>query len=291
MRASPPRRQRERLPLGTLATAALLTATGGFVLFGPGSAQAAQETVRDGSFARPLPDNWTCEGDVRRLDQGQGVEGRPGGYDYAGCTQQVTVKPYTSYDLTADVSGAYAFVGVTGGEAETTYLWANGPERTGLHTVVRTGGTTRTLTVYFHGWYGQGPYQVRRVSLYDSSTGLPACPDMTGTTPSSSPPSPPTPTWSPGSSPSGTPVPTHAPPSITPTLLLPAGSYSPPPGPTFGTTPAPSSSYSPPPGPTFGTTPAPSSSSPTWTGPTCLVPPTAPPSASVSTPAPRPTET
>ncbi|ROR35323.1 hypothetical protein [Kitasatospora cineracea] len=181
-----------RLPLGAAAAAALLTATAGFALLGSGTAGAAQEAVRDGLFAQPLADNWTCTGDVRQLDRG--VEGRPGGYDYAGCTQRVTVQPYTTYDLTADVSGAYAFVGVYGGDTEAVYQWADGPEQTRLHAVVRTAGNTRALTVYFHGWYGQGPYQVRRVSLYDGNTSLPACPDMTGAPPSSPLPSPPTPT-------------------------------------------------------------------------------------------------
>ncbi|MFC8721314.1 hypothetical protein [Kitasatospora sp. NPDC057198] len=263
-------RQRERAPLGALASFALLTATAGFALLGTGSAAATQEAVRDGSFLRPLTDNWTCDGDVRRL--AQGVEGRPGGFDFAGCSQQVEVRPYTTYDLTADVSGAYAFVGVSGGEVENTYLWANGAERTRLHTVVRTGGTTRTLTVYFHGWYGQGPYQVQRVSLYDSSTGLPACPDMTGAPPSSPLPSPPVPGSSPTSSPA---VPAPA--------LAPAPAQTVPPSP--------------------GSSASSGSASPTWTGPTCLIPPSAPPSAppsvppsvppsaSVSPPAPRPTGT
>ncbi|MFD7733043.1 hypothetical protein ACFV6F_21960 [Kitasatospora phosalacinea] len=257
-------RHRGRVPLGALASFALLTATAGFALLGTGSAAAAQEAVRDGSFLRPLTDNWTCGGDVSRL--AQGVEGRPGGYDFAGCSQQVEVRPYTTYDLTADVSGAYAFVGVTGDGAESTYLWANGPEPTRLHTVVRTGGTTRTLTVYFHGWYGQGPYQVRRVSLYDSSTGLPACPDMTGAPPSSPRPSPPVPGSGSAAALRTPPVSPGASASVSPPVDLPDASP--------GSTPT---------GP-----PAPSVSSP---GPTCLVPPSAPPSASASSPAPRPTET
>ncbi|MEV7213354.1 hypothetical protein AB0O31_09715 [Kitasatospora cineracea] len=244
-----------RLPLGAAAAAALLTATTGFALLGSGTAGAAQETVRDGLFAQPLADNWTCTGDVRQLDRA--VEGHPGGYDYAGCTQQVTVQPYTTYDLTADVSGSYAFVGVYGGDTEAVYQWADGPEQTRLHTVVRTSGNTRSLTVYFHGWYGQGPYQVRRVSLYDSNTSLPACSDMTGAPPSSPRPSPPTPTRTTTTTAVADTADTAVPPPAAPPAVT-------------------------------TTTPSPGSSSPT-TGPTCLPPPVAVPSGSPAQP--RPTET
>ncbi|BAJ32836.1 MULTISPECIES: hypothetical protein [Kitasatospora] len=270
---SRPTRHRDRVPLGAVAATALLLATGGFAALGSGSAQAAQEVVRDGSFLQPLADNWTCAGDVSRT--GQGIEGRPGGFDFAGCTQQVEVKPYTTYDLTADVSGAYAFVGVTGGEFETVSQWADGPEQTRLHAVVSTSGTTHTLTVYFHGWYGQGPYQVRRVSLYDSSTSLPACPDMTGMPPSSPRQSPPTPSR-----------------TSTPTSLAPALAQTIPPSPGASSPPPPTSAA-----PTLPTAPPPSSASPTWTGPTCLIPPspfptgTTAPLPSASTSAPRPSGT
>ncbi|WP_143687047.1 hypothetical protein [Streptomyces sp. TLI_171] len=120
-----------------------------------------------------------------------GVEGRPGTHDFAGCTQQVSVRPYGTYELTATVSGAYAFVGVLGGpDTEAVYRWADGEHETRLHATIRVGAHTQILTVYFHGWYNQGPYRLDGISLY-GSTDLPSCPDMTGAPPSS--PRPPLP--------------------------------------------------------------------------------------------------
>ncbi|KQV14523.1 MULTISPECIES: hypothetical protein [unclassified Kitasatospora] len=97
---------------------------------------------------------------------GAAVEGHPGGHDYAGCSQKVSVVAGTSYDFSAYVSGAYAFVRVTGtgtGSGE-VQLWANGPDWTGLRTTVAVGNV-HVVTVHFHGWYGQDRYRISRISL------------------------------------------------------------------------------------------------------------------------------
>ncbi|MER7581398.1 glycosyl hydrolase family 18 protein [Kitasatospora sp. NPDC097691] len=69
------------------------------------------------------------------------------------CSQTVTLKPNTSYTLSGWVQGNYAYVGVSGGASATS--WANSAGWTKL-SVPFTTGASGTVTVYLHGWYGQG---------------------------------------------------------------------------------------------------------------------------------------
>ncbi|GAA2819515.1 glycosyl hydrolase family 18 protein [Kitasatospora sp. CM 4170] len=69
------------------------------------------------------------------------------------CAQTVTLKPNTSYTLSGWVQGSYAYLGVSGGATAST--WANASGWTKL-TVPFTTGSSGTVTVYLHGWYGQG---------------------------------------------------------------------------------------------------------------------------------------
>ncbi|MFD8756529.1 glycosyl hydrolase family 18 protein [Kitasatospora sp. NPDC059577] len=69
------------------------------------------------------------------------------------CSQTVTLKPNTGYTLSGWVQGNYAYVGVSGGA--TAGSWANSAGWTKL-TIPFTTGASGTVTVYLHGWYGQG---------------------------------------------------------------------------------------------------------------------------------------
>ncbi|MCG6495917.1 glycosyl hydrolase family 18 protein [Kitasatospora sp. A2-31] len=69
------------------------------------------------------------------------------------CAQTVTLKPNTSYTLSGWVQGSYAYLGVSGGATAST--WTNAAGWTKL-TVPFTTGSSGTVTVYLHGWYGQG---------------------------------------------------------------------------------------------------------------------------------------
>ncbi|MBO1415951.1 glycosyl hydrolase family 18 protein [Streptomyces sp. FH025] len=69
------------------------------------------------------------------------------------CSQTVTLKPNTSYTLSGWVQGNYAYIGVSGGA--TASSWANSSSWTKL-SVPFTTDATGTVTVYLHGWYGQG---------------------------------------------------------------------------------------------------------------------------------------
>ncbi|MEU9040359.1 MULTISPECIES: glycosyl hydrolase family 18 protein [unclassified Kitasatospora] len=69
------------------------------------------------------------------------------------CSQTVTLKPNTGYTLNGWVQGNYAYAGVSGGA--TAASWASSSGWTKL-SVPFTTGASGTVTVYLHGWYGQG---------------------------------------------------------------------------------------------------------------------------------------
>jgi hypothetical protein len=69
------------------------------------------------------------------------------------CDQTITVSANASHTLTVWVQGNYAFAGVTGGASAST--WASSGSWTQL-TIPFTTGSSGTITVFVHGWYGQG---------------------------------------------------------------------------------------------------------------------------------------
>ncbi|KUN05990.1 hypothetical protein AQI95_13745 [Streptomyces yokosukanensis] len=68
------------------------------------------------------------------------------------CDQTVTLSPNHTYSLTGWVQGPYAYLGVSGGATAST--WSNNTNWNQL-TVDFTTGSSGTVTVYVHGWYGQ----------------------------------------------------------------------------------------------------------------------------------------
>ncbi|MFE2881396.1 carbohydrate binding domain-containing protein [Streptomyces sp. NPDC059272] len=68
------------------------------------------------------------------------------------CDQTVTLSPNKSYTLTAWAQGPYAYLGVSGGATAST--WSNSSTWNQLK-VTFTTGSSGTVTVYVHGWYGQ----------------------------------------------------------------------------------------------------------------------------------------
>jgi hypothetical protein len=69
------------------------------------------------------------------------------------CEQALTLAPDTSYTLTGSVEGDYAYIGVSGGATGDTWTSAN--SYTEL-TVRFTTGSSGTVEIYVHGWYGEG---------------------------------------------------------------------------------------------------------------------------------------
>ncbi|MFD7447588.1 glycosyl hydrolase family 18 protein [Kitasatospora sp. NPDC059827] len=69
------------------------------------------------------------------------------------CTQTVTLKPNTSYTLSGWVQGNYAYLGVSGGANASTWTISSGWTKLSVPFTTDASGS---VTVYLHGWYGQG---------------------------------------------------------------------------------------------------------------------------------------
>jgi chitinase len=131
--------------------------------------------------------------------------------DNAQCSQVISVQPNTTYTLSAWVQGNYAYIGVSGTGTNDTSTWTpSASSYTQLSVQFTTGASTASVTIYVHGWYGQG-------TVYADDFSVPG--------PSGSTPTPgPTPTNTATPRPTNTPSPTPTnPPGPTPTPTPPAG--------------------------------------------------------------------
>ncbi|KOU25396.1 chitinase [Streptomyces sp. WM6372] len=144
-------------PITVTGTAGALTHTATLTLTvtGPGGGSGA---LVNGGFESGALAPWTCE-------SGGAVVGAPAhGGSYAlktaptssltgECAQTLTLVPNTKYTLAGWVQGSYAYLGVRGGASASTWTSSTGWSKL---TVPFTTGASGTVTVYLHGWYGQG---------------------------------------------------------------------------------------------------------------------------------------
>lgn len=137
------------------------------------------------------------------------LQGAARNSDHAQCTQTVAVLPGTTYTLSAFVNGSYVFIGATGtgGENPSTFTPGTGGAYNQLSLSFTTGGSTRSLTVYIHGWYAQGTYFADDIALV--GPGVAPGPSSTGPTPSPTRTTSPSPSATPTSSPTPTPTPSQ----------------------------------------------------------------------------------
>ncbi|MFF2641365.1 chitinase [Streptomyces niveus] len=149
-----------------------------------GVAQAADINVaKNAGFETGLA-NWSCSGGSGAVvgapvRSGAGaLKGTPAGQDNARCSQSVAVQPNSTYTLSAWVQGGYAYLGASGTGTTDVSTWT--PGESGwkqLTTTFRTGASTRAVTVYTHGWYGQSAYLVDDVSVFGPDGGGGGDPD------------------------------------------------------------------------------------------------------------------
>ncbi|MEU6535288.1 glycosyl hydrolase family 18 protein [Streptomyces sp. NPDC047000] len=192
-------RKRTRIVSAAGATATALA----LCYAGIGSASAADvNNVKNSGFESGLT-NWTCSessgATVSSPVHGgsSALKATPANLDYAQCTQSVAVQPNSTYTLSAWVQGGYAYLGVTGTGTTDVSTWT--PDSTSwkqLTTTFTTGASTKSVTVYTHGWYGQQAYYADDLSVYgpdggggtDPAPTVPSAPttvSVTGTTSSS----------------------------------------------------------------------------------------------------------
>ncbi|KQV11781.1 MULTISPECIES: chitinase [unclassified Kitasatospora] len=129
---------------------------------------SAGEFLGNGGFETGSVSPWSCTGGLGSVTS----QARTGSYALAGaasasdsakCSQTVTVKPSTTYQLTGWVKGAYVYLGVDGGTS--TWTPGTGGAFQKLSVSFTTTASQTSATVYTHGWYGQGTYYADDLSL------------------------------------------------------------------------------------------------------------------------------
>jgi hypothetical protein len=184
--------------LTAAVTAAWLAVLGLTAAAAPAS--AATNLLANPGFETGSLSGWTCSAADHvtgsPVHSGSGaLAGAASASDDAQCTQTVSVQPSSSYTLTGWVQGSYVFLGDTGTGSTDTDTWtaaATGWQQ--LSTSFSTGASTTSVTVYVHGWYGEGTYYADDLSLTGpggsgggggSAPAAPAGLAVTGTTASS----------------------------------------------------------------------------------------------------------
>ncbi|MEU9863935.1 glycoside hydrolase family 18 protein [Streptomyces sp. NPDC047971] len=163
---------------------ALAVGSGLVLVGGAGTAQAADVNVAKNAGFESGTANWTCTAGSGSavsspVRTGAGaLKATPAGQDNARCSQVVTVKPNSTYTLSAWVQGGYAYLGATGTGTTDVSTWTpDSPSWKQLTTSFTTGASTTQVTVYTHGWYGQAAYHVDDVSVFGPDGGGPVDPD------------------------------------------------------------------------------------------------------------------
>ncbi|MFB6807148.1 chitinase [Streptomyces sp. NPDC056387] len=160
----------------TFLTAAAL-AVAGLLAAGPPAAAGDADLARNGGFEAGL-DGWSCSAGSAAVvtspvhSGSSALRATPAGQDNARCSQTVTVRPDSTYTLTAWVQGAYVYLGAAGTGTTDVSTWTQTPGAwKQLSTTFRTGAATTSVTVYTHGWYGQPAHLTDDVTLVGPDPG------------------------------------------------------------------------------------------------------------------------
>nr|BFD90309.1 hypothetical protein KitaXyl93_16690 [Kitasatospora sp. Xyl93] len=181
------RRPARRTTLLSLGAAAALAAGGLAVLAGNAGA-ADVNLLADGGLESGAAGSWSCSADTgSAVDSGAhggtyALKGAVSASDTAQCGQTVSVRPGTEYTLSAWVQGRYVHLGATGSGTTDPATWtAGGADWQQLSTRFTTGPATTSVTVYLHGWYGQGGYLADDIALTGPGGVNPATPPPSST--------------------------------------------------------------------------------------------------------------
>ena len=203
-KAAPSKRTRAILATATAAALAI-----GGAVFAAQAQAAATNLLTNGSFGSGNLNGWTCDSGTASVvtspvysGDGYALAGAASSSDDAQCTQTVSVQPNSSYTLSGEVEGSYVFIGVTSGTDNWTPAATSWQQ---LSTTFTTTASQTSVTVYVHGWYGEGTYYADNLSLLGAAGAGSTSSSPTPTTTTSSPSPSPTPTTT-TSSPSPTPT-------------------------------------------------------------------------------------
>ncbi|MEU4931462.1 carbohydrate binding domain-containing protein [Streptomyces yokosukanensis] len=123
--------------------------------------------LANGGFESGSLTPWTCDAGAAVVSSpvhggSHALKTTPSASQTGQCAQTLTLKPDTAYTLSGWVQGPYAYLGVSGGA--TASSWASSSSWSKL-TVPFTTGASGTVTVYVHGWYGQGAVSADDLSV------------------------------------------------------------------------------------------------------------------------------
>ncbi|WP_316770209.1 carbohydrate binding domain-containing protein [Streptomyces sasae] len=124
-------------------------------------------SLTNAGFETGSPSPWTCTGGSSVVSSpvhggSHSLQVTPSSSSTGECDQTVTLSPNHTYTLSGWVQGPYAYIGVSGGASAST--WSNNTSWNQL-TVSFTTGSSGTVTVFVHGWYGQSDVHADDFSL------------------------------------------------------------------------------------------------------------------------------
>ncbi|MFI9324027.1 carbohydrate binding domain-containing protein [Kitasatospora aureofaciens] len=179
------RRPTGRTELLSLAAAVVLAA-GGLATLAGNAGAADANLLANGGFESGALGPWSCSaGTGSAVNSGAhsgtyALKGAVSASDTAQCGQTVSVRPNTTYSLSAWVQGQYVYLGATGSGVTDPAVWTPGGSTwQQLSAGFTTGPTTTSVTVYLHGWYGQGGYLADDVTLTGPGGSGPTTPPTT----------------------------------------------------------------------------------------------------------------
>ncbi|MFI8195895.1 chitinase [Streptomyces sp. NPDC085942] len=153
------------------ACSAGLIAAGALVATAPAAGAADTDLARNGGFEAGL-DGWACSSSsgaavtAPKRSGASALKAVPAGSDHAKCSQSVTVKPNSTYTLSAWVQGGYVYLGASGTGTTDVSTWTQSPGAwKQLTTTFKTGPSTTSVSVYTHGWYGAPAYYADDLTL------------------------------------------------------------------------------------------------------------------------------
>jgi hypothetical protein len=131
----------------------------------PGGEEKSKE-VKNADFETGGTGGWQCTGDASVTTSpahggSHALKLTSGNYDLAQCQQEIAVQAGKTYTLTAYLQGNYAFIGTTANGVN----WASNSSYGSV--TWKFVAQANTVTIYVHGWYGQGPIYVDDVVLQE----------------------------------------------------------------------------------------------------------------------------